>query len=134
MAYEGKLYKHVRDENIEVFVKSLNLPEEHTIGFLNNKPDQKLEKNGDSYTLTTISANNTKELTFKDGVEFDETIVPGLVPKTTFTLNGNTLTQVQKFDDGNVIITKREYSGDGLTVTFLRNNVDGPTGIRHYKA
>ncbi|CAH2052256.1 unnamed protein product, partial [Iphiclides podalirius] len=134
MAYEGKLYKHVRDENFEAFVKSLNLPEEHTTGFLNFKPDQKLEKNGDSYTLTTISGNNTKEVTFKNGVEFDETVVPGRVSKTTITLSGNTLTQVQKFDDGNVITTKREYSGDGLTVTLQRNNVDGPAGIRHYKA
>ncbi|CAH2052250.1 unnamed protein product, partial [Iphiclides podalirius] len=133
MAYVGKLYQHVSDENFEAFVKSLNLTEEQATGFLNYKPDQKLVKNGDTYTLTTTSTLNSREVSFKDGVDFDETVVPGRVAKTTFTFNGNTLIQVQKYDDGVVITTKRDYSGDELTVTVQKNK-DGPIAIRHYKA
>ncbi|CAH2052252.1 unnamed protein product, partial [Iphiclides podalirius] len=133
MAYVGKLYKHVSDENFEAFVKSLDLPAEQATAFLNYKPEQKLEKNGDTYTLTTTSPMNTRQVSFKDGVEFDETVVPGRVAKTTFTFNGDTLTQVQKYEDGVVMTTKREYSGDELTVTVQKNK-DGPIAIRHYKA
>ncbi|CAG5022784.1 unnamed protein product [Parnassius apollo] len=114
------------------FVSFLDIPADQIAAFARFKPEQKLEKNGDSYTLTTIMPDQTKVLTFKNGVEFDEEVTAGRIAKTTFTFDGNTLTQVQKHTDGNVITQKREYFDDKLIVTLTRTNWDG-IARRYYK-
>ncbi|XP_014363084.2 fatty acid-binding protein 2 [Papilio machaon] len=133
MAYLGKLYSHDRDENYESYIDTLGLPADKAANLKNYKPQQKLEKNGDTYTLTSVSAVGNRVATFKVGEEFDETVAEGHKAKTTFTLDGNTLTQTQKFADGNVLNTKREYFDDKLIVTLTRTNWDG-TAVRYYKA
>lgn len=46
---------------------------------LSYKPTLKVVKNGDSYTIYTSRPDNTiKEVTFKNGVEFDEQVEGGL--------------------------------------------------------
>ncbi|CAK1590253.1 unnamed protein product [Parnassius mnemosyne] len=132
MAYLGKLYKHDKDENFDTFLNSLDFPADIIAAYSNSKPDHKLEKNGDSYTLTTITPDQTKVVTFKDGVEFDEEVTGGRVVKTTFTVDGNTLTQVQKFTDVIAITKKREYFEDKLILTLTWTNWDG-IARRYYK-
>ncbi|CAK1590251.1 unnamed protein product [Parnassius mnemosyne] len=132
MAYLGKLYKHDKDENFEAFLKSMDVPADVIAALTSSKPEQKLEKNGDSYTLTTIMPDQIKVLNFKDGVEFDEEVTGGGVAKTTFTFDGNTLTQVQKHTDGNVITRKREYFDDKLILTLTTTKWDG-SARRYYK-
>ncbi|XP_013147197.1 PREDICTED: fatty acid-binding protein-like [Papilio polytes] len=131
MAFEGKLYVHERDDNFDGFIASLGLPEDKVERLKNYKPNHKLEKNGDTYTMSSLSESRNHIITFKLGEEFDETVVEGRTAKTTFTLDGNTLTQVQKFAEG-TITTKREYSSDKLVVTINRSNWDG-TATRYYK-
>ncbi|XP_013146436.1 PREDICTED: fatty acid-binding protein-like isoform X2 [Papilio polytes] len=99
MAFLGKLYSHDRDENYEPYIESLGLPADRVANLKNYKPQQKLEKNGDTYTMTAVSAAGDRTISFKVGEEFDENLAEGHNAKTTFTLDGNTLTQTQKFAD-----------------------------------
>ncbi|XP_050353613.1 fatty acid-binding protein 2-like isoform X1 [Nymphalis io] len=132
MAYIGKTYKFQKDENFREFLAHLGVPADKVEYLLTSKPSQKLEKDGDNYTLTTIDAS-TKEMKFKEGVEFDESITPEITAKTTFTVSGNVVTQVQKFEDGRSITLKREYSDDQLVVEITTTGWDS-TARRYYAA
>ncbi|XP_068623754.1 fatty acid-binding protein 1-like isoform X2 [Battus philenor] len=130
MAFVGKVYAHEKDENFAEFVDTLGPQAEKLKTW---RPKQKLEKDGDSFKHVVIGDTETTEIAFKIGQEFDETVAPGRVSKTVFTLDGNTLTQVQKFEDGLAITTKREYSDEKLIVTITTNKWDG-SAVRYYKA
>ncbi|CAB3222163.1 unnamed protein product [Arctia plantaginis] len=127
MSFIGKEYAFVKQENFEELVNTLGLTPEQAQGFINKHPNQKLSKDGDNYTLVYF-----REVTFKSGVEFEEEI-SNRKAQTTFTLDGNTLTQVQKFDDGIVFTTVRVFTDDELVVTLSYNKYDGKA-IRYYKA
>ncbi|XP_045539296.1 fatty acid-binding protein 2 [Papilio machaon] len=131
MAFAGKVYVHDRDENFEGFVATLGLSEDNLQKLKNSKPKYKLEKNGDTYTMTTFSDKYNRVSSFKLNEEFDEAVVDGRNAKTTFSLNGNTLTQVQKFNEGTVT-TKREFFNDKMIVTINRTGWDG-TATRYFK-
>lgn len=64
------------------------------------------EKNG-VYTLKTTSTFKSTEIKFKLGEEFDEETVDGRKVKSTCTLEGNKLIQVQKGDKDTTI--EREF-------------------------
>ncbi|XP_046964396.1 fatty acid-binding protein 2-like [Vanessa cardui] len=132
MAYVGKTYKFQKHENFSEFLTHVGVPADKADFLLSAKPSQKLEKDGDNYTLTTIDAS-TKELKFKDGVEFEETITPEIKAKTTFTVSGDVVTQVQKFEDGRSITLKRVYSGDQLVVEITVTGWDN-VARRYYSA
>ena len=51
---------------------------------------------GDNWTIKTTSTFKNSELKFKLGEEFDEERQDGVKVKSTFTLEDNVLTQVQK--------------------------------------
>ncbi|XP_045539298.1 fatty acid-binding protein 1 [Papilio machaon] len=131
MAFAGKVYVHDRDENFEGFVATLGLAQEIVQKLSNSKPKYKLEKNGDTYTATTFTDSYNKVVSFKLNEEFDEKVLGGRDAKTTFSLNGNTLTQVQKFNEGTVT-TKREFFNDKMIVTINRTGWDG-TATRYFK-
>ena len=60
--------------------------------------------------MKTITTLKTTELKFKLGQEFVEETADGRKCNTTFTRNGNTLTQTQKLDDITTTIS-REFGG-----------------------
>ncbi|XP_038216448.1 fatty acid-binding protein 1-like [Zerene cesonia] len=132
MAFFGKLYTLERNENFEEFIKSLNLPQEQSEGFINSKPSQKIEKDGDYYIITTNSRRGTTEIKFKDGVEFDEVFSPEITTKNTITVDGNKFTQVQSLGDKSVTYV-REYTPEQLVVTVTSNFWDG-IAKRYYVA
>ncbi|XP_075984047.1 fatty acid-binding protein 1-like [Anticarsia gemmatalis] len=132
MAFLGKEYAFDRQENFEDFVNSLGLTPEQAAGFINYHPNQKLVQDGAQYTLVTITPTNKKELTFTPGVAFDEKVADR-TSKTTFTLDGNKLTQTQTFEDGSTFNFVRVYSDSELVVTITSNKYNG-TAYRYYKA
>ncbi|XP_026489112.1 fatty acid-binding protein 2-like [Vanessa tameamea] len=132
MAYVGKTYKFQKDENFREFLSYVGVPADKAEFLLTSKPSQKLDKDGDDYTLTTIDASS-KEIKFKEGVEFDENVTPEIVAKTTFTVSGNVVTQVQKFQDGRSITLQREYNGDQLVVDITVTGWDN-VARRYYSA
>ncbi|XP_075984148.1 uncharacterized protein LOC142981893 [Anticarsia gemmatalis] len=131
MAFLGKEYAFVKQENFEDFVNSLGFTPEQATGYINYHPNQKLVQNGAQYTLVTITPTNKKELTFTPGVTFDEKLDDG-TSKTTFTLDGNKLTQTQTFEDGSTFNTVRVYSDSELVETITGNQYKG-TAYRYYK-
>ncbi|CAH2094008.1 unnamed protein product [Euphydryas editha] len=134
MAYLGKSYKFVKSENMDKLLEHFDVPADKIQALVNTKPTQKLEKSGDGYVLTTIeSPTLTKELKFKEGVEFDEKITDDIVAKTTFSIAGDVVTQVQKFGDGRVVTIKRKYNGDELVVDITVSTWDG-LAHRYYSA
>lgn len=53
------------------------IPEDKLQQILSSRPSQKLEKNGDEYILTTYG-DKSKEIKFKNGVEFDENVTESI--------------------------------------------------------
>ncbi|CAH1640976.1 unnamed protein product [Spodoptera littoralis] len=80
MSFFGKTYKFVKQENFDGFLKSAGMPEERVAKILEGKPEQKLTKDGDTYTLLTVSPVGTNEVKFKSGVEFDDVLGPEKKP------------------------------------------------------
>ncbi|XP_053617152.1 fatty acid-binding protein 1-like [Plodia interpunctella] len=132
MAFLGKEFKFVKDENFDGFLKSVGLGAEEVAKLSQYRPSTKLEKDGDSYTFTSTSPARTKVVKFKPGVEQDDEIKEGLVVKSTYTVDGNVVTQVIKHED-KVTTFKREYNGDSLKVTITSNFWDGVCN-RYYSA
>ncbi|KAL4712396.1 hypothetical protein ACJJTC_001557 [Scirpophaga incertulas] len=132
MAYFGKFFSVDRSEGYEDFIKALGLPEEATAKFIAYKPKTKIEKNGDTYKITTESQAGTRVVEFKSGVEFEERFQPEIPVKAVYTVEGDTITQVISKDDRQATF-KREYTADTLTVTITANFWDGKA-VRYYKA
>ncbi|CAH0595094.1 unnamed protein product [Chrysodeixis includens] len=132
MSFFGKEYKFVSQENFEEFVNSLGLTPEQSQGFLNYKPSQKYEKDGDSFVYTSSTAGGQTQNKFQSGVEFEESNA-GRKCKTVYTVDGDTVTQVQKYEDGTTFTFVRQFSGDDMTVTVTSSKWDG-VARRFYKA
>ncbi|XP_030033573.1 fatty acid-binding protein 2-like [Manduca sexta] len=132
MAFLGKEYKFVRDENFEAFIQSLGLPEEENKIYKDYHPSQKLTLDGATYTFTAATPQSSDTLSFKSGVEFDEKIDHSNA-KSTVTVEDNVMTHVQKLEDGKVFTFLREFNGDELVLTITNNAWDGATKI-YYKA
>ncbi|XP_068623755.1 fatty acid-binding protein 2-like [Battus philenor] len=131
MAFTGKIYEFEKEENFGAFVDSLGMPPERAEFYKNFRPVHKVEKNGDVYTLTAQCPTETVSVSFKIGEEFDESLSAS-VARSKFTLDGNTLNQEQKFDNGCVINYKREYLGDKLKTTLTNSKWNG-SAVRYYK-
>lgn len=71
-----------------------------------------LQKEGDEYVLTSDSTFKHVVLKFKPGVEFDQETPDGRKVKSTITVDGNTLHEVQKGADGKQTVIDRTFSND----------------------
>lgn len=80
-------------------------------------PTVELVKNGDTYTFNTTSTLKSSTFSFKLGEEFDEETLDGRKVKSTCTLAGNVLTQVQTGDKPSTII--REFTDTDLTTVSI---------------
>lgn len=85
------------------------------------------EKDG-VYTLKTTSTFKSTEIKFKLGEEFDEETVDGRKVKSTCTLEGNKLIQVQKGEKDTTI--EREFTPTEMTAIM---KVDDIVCTRVYK-
>ncbi|KAM3964021.1 fatty acid-binding protein 1-like [Aphomia sociella] len=133
MSFLGKNYKCVREENFEAFIKVLGLPEEFTSKLIQYKPEQKYEKDGDSYKHTVTTPNKVKVITFKSGESYNDKLRNIIPVKITYTVDGETVTQIIQDDDGRSSTFKMEYTGDTMKVTITGTFFDG-TAYRYYSA
>jgi hypothetical protein len=92
------------------------------------KPKLIISVDGDKWTLKSETLVKSTSVEFKLGEEFDETTADDRKMKTTFTLEGNKLTQDQKGEIPSVIT--REVNGDTMTVLCKAKDV---TATRVYK-
>ncbi|XP_075983678.1 fatty acid-binding protein 2-like [Anticarsia gemmatalis] len=133
MAFLGKEYSCVKQENVEAFFKFIGVPEDKLAAYCDFAPSGKLVKDGDSYTFTSQYPSGPKVVTFQSGVEFEDSIGIEKVPiKSTYVVDGNTVTQTIKSTKGTTIF-KREFSGDDMVLTMTNNDWDG-VAKRYYKA
>lgn len=91
-------------------------------------PTVHLEKNGDDFSFHTVSTFKTTVVNFKLGVESEQETLDGRKVGTTFTLDGNVLTQVEKGDKKSVVI--RTFGENELVVDCTYGDV---TCKRWYK-
>ncbi|PZC73093.1 fatty acid-binding protein 2 [Helicoverpa armigera] len=133
MAFLNKNYSFVKQENFDGFLKAVGIPDDKIAKLVNFAPDQKIVQDGDSYVIHTAGPEGPKQVKFKSGVEFDDVIGIEKTPiKTTYTLDGNTLTQKITADKGSAVF-KREFVGDELIVTITTDKWDG-VAKRWYKS
>lgn len=92
-------------------------------------PTVDLVKTGDDFAFNTVSTFKSTTIKFRLGEEFDEETLDGRKVKSVMTLEGNTLTQVQKGDKPSKIV--REFSETELVVTLTYGDI---TSKRWYKA
>lgn len=71
-----------------------------------------LQKDGDEYILSSSSTFKNVVVRFKPGVEFDQETPDGRKVKATITVDGDTLTEIQKGDKETTIV--REFSDDEI--------------------
>lgn len=129
-AFLNKKYKLATSENFDEYMKALG------VGLVTRKmgntvsPVVELKKEGDVYTLTSSSTFKTTVISFEPGKEFDEETADGRKVKTTMTIDGNKLTQVQKGVDRTTTIV-REFTADEMKAVM---HVDDIVCTRIYKA
>jgi len=129
-AFLNKKYKLATSENFDEYMKALG------VGLVTRKmgntvsPVVELKKEGDVYTLTSSSTFKTTVISFEPGKEFDEETADGRKVKTTMTIDGNKLTQVQKGVDRTTTIV-REFTADEMKAVMP---VDDIICTRIYKA
>lgn len=71
-----------------------------------------LKKEGEEYILNSVSTFKNVVLRFKPGVEFDQDTPDGRKVKSTITVDGNTLVEVQKNPDGSQTVINRTFTDD----------------------
>ncbi|KAL2772985.1 fatty acid-binding protein, heart isoform 1 [Daubentonia madagascariensis] len=85
------------------------------------KPTTIIEKNGDTIILKTQSTFKNTEISFKLGVEFDETTADDRKVKSIVTLDGGKLVHLQKWD-GQETTLVRELSDGKLILTLTHGS------------
>ncbi|KAK7069204.1 Lipocalin / cytosolic fatty-acid binding protein [Halocaridina rubra] len=117
-------------ENFDEFMKALG------VGMVmrklggSAKPLVELSESNGEWTMKTSSTMKTSEIKFKLGEEVDETTQDGRECKTTFTVEGDKLIQVQKAVKGKDAKFVREFT-DGCMI--MTSECEGVTSKRVYK-
>merc|ERR1711872_363807 len=124
-------YALVSSENLEELMKAMGVGMIQRKMFSSLKPDVEFAEVGPGeWIMKTISTVKTVELKFKIGEEFTEQTNDVRECKTTFTVEGNKLIQMQKAVKGKDSKVTREFNGDDL-ITIVE--CDGVVSKRIYK-
>ncbi|XP_049917303.1 fatty acid binding protein 7, brain, a [Epinephelus moara] len=122
-------WKLVDSQNFDDYMKALG------VGFATRqvgnvtKPTVVISQDGDKVVVKTLSTFRNTEIAAKLGEEFDETTPDDRHVKSTFTMEGDKLVQVQKWD-GKETKFVREIK-DGKMVATL--TYEGVSAIRTYE-
>ncbi|CAH0758750.1 unnamed protein product [Diatraea saccharalis] len=118
MAYLGKEFKLDKEENVDALIAYIDSadPNSKAKSILHFKPNQKIVKNGDEYTITLNAGDFKKEINFRPGVPFDDELGDDVKVKSTVNVEGDTFTQVMDFGAKGAITLKREYQADSLKI------------------
>ena len=127
----GKKYKLASSENFDEFMKALG------VGFATRKagsmvsPIVELTKADDSYTLSSNSTFKKVVFSFKSGIEFDQETPDGRMVKSTITVDGNKLHEIQKDPKGgDETVIDRIFSDDEIRMELKCGEVNA---LRIYK-
>ncbi|KAK5857616.1 hypothetical protein PBY51_010849 [Eleginops maclovinus] len=122
-------WKLVDSQNFDEYMKALG------VGFATRqvgnvtKPTVVISQDGDKVVLKTLSTFRNTEVSAKLGEEFDETTQDDRHVKSTFTMEGDKLVQVQKWDSKETKFVREIKDGKLVaTVTF-----EGVQAVRTYE-
>jgi len=118
--FTGK-YKLTSSENFDEFLKELGVNFVMRNLAKTSTPTVEITKDGDQYSLKTITAIKTSEIKFELGKEFEEDRMDGKKVKTVVNAEGNKLIQTQ-FGDKEVKIV-REFDDKELKVVCTVGSV-----------
>lgn len=127
--WEGKKYKLESSENFDEYMKELG------VGIVYRKmgnsvsPTVELKRDGQKYSFNTTSTFKTSSFSFNLGEDFDYETLDGRKVTSVVTLEGNTLTQLEKGDKPTTIV--REFSPENLVATMTIGDIKC---VRTYKA
>ncbi|XP_034419263.1 fatty acid binding protein 7, brain, a [Cyclopterus lumpus] len=122
-------WKLVDSQNFDEYMKSLG------VGFATRqvgnvtKPTVAISQDGDKLVVKTLSTFKNTEISSKLGEEFDETTADDRHVKSIFTMEGDTLVQVQKWD-GKETKFVREIKDGKLVATLT---FEGVQAVRTYE-
>ncbi|VCW66288.1 unnamed protein product [Gulo gulo] len=123
-------WKLVDSKNFDDYMKSLG------VGFATRqvanmtKPTTVIEMNGDTIILKTHSTFKNTEISFKLGVEFDETTADDRKVKSIVTLDGGKLVHVQKWDGQETTLVRELVDGKLILVRWI--TLEPPPVGYHY--
>ncbi|XP_026113129.1 fatty acid binding protein 7, brain, a [Carassius auratus] len=122
-------WKLVDSQNFDEYMKSLG------VGFATRqvgnvtKPTIVISHEDDKVVIKTLSTFKNTEISFKLGEEFDETTADDRHVKSTVTLEGDNLVQVQKWDGKETKFVREIKDGKMImTLTF-----EGVQAVRTYE-
>ncbi|XP_029316283.1 fatty acid binding protein 7, brain, a [Cottoperca gobio] len=122
-------WKLVDSQNFDEYMKALG------VGFATRqvgnvtKPTVVISQDGDKLVVKTLSTFRNTEISSKLGEEFDETTADDRHVKSTFTMDGDKLVQVQKWDGKETKFVREIKDGKMVaTVTF-----EGVQAVRTYE-
>ncbi|KAL7031146.1 hypothetical protein ACKWTF_006908 [Chironomus riparius] len=121
MAWEGKKYMLEKSESFDEYMREIGM------GFVYRRvantlhPVCSLQKNGDEYSFHTVSIFKTTVINFKPGEEFEYETIDGRKVMSVITIEGNTMTQIEKGEKETKII--REFSDTELVTTLKVNDI-----------
>merc|ERR1711915_610254 len=121
-------YNMTDSENFDEFMKGVGL----VMRKMGNsvKPSVTFTLEGATYTMKTSSSFKTFEVQFQLGKPSQEPTMDGRESETTFTLDGNVLTQVQVPSKGKGITVIRTFTDAEFVCVF---ECDGVKATRTYK-
>lgn len=81
-----------------------------------------LNKDGDNYVLTSNSTFKNMTSKFQPGIEFDDETADGRKVKSTITIDGNVLKEVQKDGNGKITTLERTFTDNEVKIvsTYFR--------------
>ncbi|KAF1374704.1 hypothetical protein EPR50_G00206190 [Perca flavescens] len=122
-------WKLIDSQNFDEYMKALG------VGFATRqvgnvtKPTVVISQDGDKVVIKTLSTFRNTEISSKLGEEFDETTADDRHVKSTFTMEGDKLVQVQKWD-GKETKFVREIKDGKLVATLT---FEGVEAVRTYE-
>lgn len=75
-----------------------------------------LNKDGDNYVLTSNSTFKNMTSKFQPGIEFDDETADGRKVKSTITIDGNVLKEVQKDGNGKITTLERTFTDNEVKI------------------
>jgi len=123
-------FNMTESENFDEFMKALGVGMVMRKMANATKPSVTFTLEGATYTMKTSSSLKTFEVQFEIGKTLKETTMDGRECETTFTLDGNVLTQVQTPSKGKVCTFIRTFTDTDMVLVC---ECDGVKSTRTYK-
>ncbi|CAH1976355.1 unnamed protein product [Acanthoscelides obtectus] len=128
---EGK-YVCEKNENLNEFFSSIGVPFVPRKIMCNSSPSMEIKKEGEKWTITTITLFRTAVTEFKLGEEFEEDMPGGKLRCVTTMEGDNKLVTNTKAQNGTTVTRTYEFTDDQCLITYQHGET-GTIGKRYFK-